>query len=89
MAARRDGCSEHSSLRIGTAMSVDEITAYVIGDIALIIALSSLLGALARRCGQPTVIGQILTGVLAGPTVLGRLPGNLTSHLFPIGSFPI
>lgn len=64
-------------------MSVDEITAYVIGDIALIVALSSLLGALARRCGQPTVIGQILTGVLAGPTVLGRLPGNLTSHLFP------
>ena len=64
-------------------MSVDTVTAYVIGDIALIIALSSLLGALARRCGQPTVIGQILAGVVAGPTLLGRLPGHLTSHIFP------
>jgi K+:H+ antiporter len=68
---------------MGEGMSIDTVTAYVLGDIALILALSSLLGALARRCGQPTVIGQILTGVVAGPTVLGRLPGHLTSHLFP------
>jgi K+:H+ antiporter len=30
-----------------------------------------------------TVIGQILAGVLLGSNVLGRLPGHLTSHLFP------
>jgi K+:H+ antiporter len=64
-------------------MSTDAITAYVLADLALILALSSLMGALARRCGQPTVIGQILAGVVAGPTVLGRLPGHLSSHLFP------
>jgi Kef-type K+ transport system membrane component KefB len=39
----------------------------LIGDIALVIVVSSLLGALARRCGQPTVIGQVLTGILLGP----------------------
>jgi Kef-type K+ transport system membrane component KefB len=55
----------------------------VIGDIALVIVVSSVLGAVARRCGQPTVIGQILTGVLLGPSLLGRLPGHLTGHLFP------
>jgi Kef-type K+ transport system membrane component KefB len=60
----------------------------VIGDIALIILVSSLLGALARRCGQPTVIGQILTGILIGPSLLGRLPGHLTSHLFPPAVLP-
>lgn len=59
------------------------VTATVIGDIALVIVVSSLLGALARRCGQPVVVGQILTGVLLGPSILGRLPGHLTSHLFP------
>ena len=59
------------------------MAANVIGDIALVVLVASLLGALARRCGQPAVIGQILTGVLLGPSVLGRLPGNLTSHLFP------
>jgi Kef-type K+ transport system membrane component KefB len=60
----------------------------VIGDIALVLAVSSLLGATARRCGQPAVIGQILTGVLLGPSLLGRLPGHLTSHLFPQQALP-
>jgi Kef-type K+ transport system membrane component KefB len=60
----------------------------VIGDIALVIVVSTLLSALARRCGQPIVIGQILTGVLLGPSVLGRLPGHLTTHLFPHSVLP-
>ena len=64
------------------------VIANVIGDIALVIVVSSLFGALARRCGQPVVIGQILTGVLLGPSVLGRLPGHLTSHLFPHAVLP-
>jgi Kef-type K+ transport system membrane component KefB len=55
----------------------------VIGDIALVLLVSSLLSVLARRCGQPMVIGQILTGVLLGPSLLGRLPGHLTARLFP------
>ncbi len=62
---------------------MDAVTAGVIGDIALVIVVSALLGAAARRCGQPTGIGQILTGVVLGPSLRGRLPGHLTSHLFP------
>jgi Kef-type K+ transport system membrane component KefB len=34
------------------------------------------------------VIGQILTGVLLGPSLLGRLPGHLTAHLFPRAVLP-
>jgi Kef-type K+ transport system membrane component KefB len=64
------------------------VAATVIGDIALVILVSSLLSVLARRCGQPIVIGQILTGVLLGPSVLGRLPGHLTAHLFPHSVLP-
>jgi Kef-type K+ transport system membrane component KefB len=64
------------------------VASTVIGDIALVLVVSSLLGALARRCGQPTVIGQILTGVLLGPSLLGRLPGHLTAHLFPHSVLP-
>ena len=60
----------------------------VIGDIALVTLVSSLLSVVARRCGQPTVIGQILTGVLLGPSLLGRLPGHLTAHLFPHAVLP-
>lgn len=67
---------------------MNAIIANVIGDVVLVMVISSALGALARRCGQPTVIGQILTGVLLGPSVLGRLPGHLTSHLFPHQTLP-
>lgn len=67
---------------------MDAIVADVIGIIALVTLLSSLLSAAARRLGQPAVVGQILTGVVLGPTVLGRLPGHLTGRLFPAHVLP-
>jgi Kef-type K+ transport system membrane component KefB len=67
---------------------LDALIADVIGDIALVLVVSAVLGAAARRCGQPTVIGQILTGIVLGPSLLGRLPGHLTSHLFPAPVLP-
>jgi Kef-type K+ transport system membrane component KefB len=67
---------------------LDATIAAVIGDTALVFVVASLLGAAARKCGQPAVIGQILTGVLLGPSLLGRLPGHLTSHLFPHEALP-
>jgi Kef-type K+ transport system membrane component KefB len=67
---------------------VNAIIADVIGDIALVFVTASLLGAGARKCGQPAVVGQILTGVILGPSLLGRLPGHLTSHLFPGSALP-
>jgi Kef-type K+ transport system membrane component KefB len=67
---------------------LDKVVAVVIGDIALVITVSSLLGVAAQRCGQPAVIGQILTGVLLGPSLLGRLPGHLTRVLFPQQALP-
>lgn len=62
---------------------MDAVIAKIIGDLALVLAVSALLGALARRCGQPAVVGQIIAGILLGPTLLGRLPGHLTARLFP------
>jgi K+:H+ antiporter len=67
---------------------LDSIVASVIADIALVFVIASLLGAAARKCGQPAVIGQILTGVVLGPSLLGRLPGHLTSLLFPSDALP-
>jgi Kef-type K+ transport system membrane component KefB len=60
----------------------------VIGEVALVLVVSSLFGVLARRCGQPKAIGQILAGILLGPSLLGRLPGHLTARLFPRETLP-
>src|ERR1051326_561501 len=67
---------------------MDSLVAGVIGDTALILIVSYALGAAARLCGQPAVIGQILAGLLLGPSLLGRLPGHLTGRLFPPAVLP-
>ncbi|MFH8407402.1 cation:proton antiporter [Streptomyces sp. NPDC018019] len=69
-------------------MNTDAVVTVVIGDVALIVVVSWLLGAAARRCGQPVVIGQIVAGIALGPTLLGRLPGDPTAHLFPKDVLP-
>ena len=48
-------------------------------DLALILVLARLLGALARRLGQPPVIGEITAGILLGPTLFS---GAITRHLY-------
>ncbi len=69
-------------------MNTDVLVADVIGDVALVTAFSWVMGALARRVGQPSVVGQIIAGILLGPSLLGRLPGHLTGRLFTSGSLP-
>jgi Kef-type K+ transport system membrane component KefB len=63
-------------------------TAYVLLDLALMVAVGSCLGAIAVRWGQPAVIGEILAGIALGPTLLGLLPGHLSTRLFPVPDRP-
>jgi Kef-type K+ transport system membrane component KefB len=67
---------------------MDILVANVLGDVALVLVASQILGAMARWIGQPTVVGQILAGILLGPSLLGRLPGHLTSRVFPHSVMP-
>jgi Kef-type K+ transport system membrane component KefB len=67
---------------------MDVLIADVIGDIALILLVSWLLGGVAKRVGQPAVVGQMIAGIMLGPSVLGRLPGHLTNRLFPHSALP-
>lgn len=49
-------------------------------DLAVILVLARLAGALARRLDQPPVIGEVLAGILVGPTLFH---GAISSTLFP------
>lgn len=69
-------------------MDTEALVTVAIGDVALIVIASRLLGAAARRCGQPAVVGQIVAGIALGPTLLGRLPGDPTARLFPPNVLP-
>jgi Kef-type K+ transport system membrane component KefB len=65
------------------------VTAHQVGvmllGLAVIIVLARLLGAAARRLGQPPVIGEILAGILVGPTLFGSV---VTDALFPVDVRP-
>jgi Kef-type K+ transport system membrane component KefB len=41
------------------------------------------LGGLARRFGQPSVVGELAAGLLLGPSVLGHLAPLVSGWLFP------
>ncbi|GAA1255882.1 hypothetical protein GCM10009665_52970 [Kitasatospora nipponensis] len=53
--------------------------------LAVVLALARLLGAAARAIGQPAVLGEILSGILIGPTFFH---GNLAKHLLPTAVLP-
>ncbi|MFI8889322.1 cation:proton antiporter [Streptomyces paradoxus] len=61
-------------------------TVMLMVGLALILTLAHLLGRLARRCGQPAVIGEILAGILLGPTLLH---GALSETLVPVDTRPM
>src|SRR5437667_5167005 len=56
---------------------------YLLLDLAIIILAARLGGRLARRVGQPAVIGEIGAGILLGPTLLGRVLPGLPATIFP------
>jgi Kef-type K+ transport system membrane component KefB len=55
-------------------------------ELAAILLTCRLVGLLAQRLGQPQVVGEMVAGVLLGPSLLGRLAPDIQHHLFPPGS---
>lgn len=61
----------------------------VLIDVLVVIALSRLLGTACRWMKQPLVIGEIMAGILLGPSCLGILAPDLMTALFPQNVLPI
>ncbi|MGB9369657.1 MAG: cation:proton antiporter [Xanthobacteraceae bacterium] len=57
--------------------------AMLIGQIILLIVVGRLLGEGMLRIGQPAVMGQLIAGLLLGPSVLGALWPEAQHFLFP------
>lgn len=46
-------------------------TYVILKDLAIIIVFAKLFGILARKCKAPQVVGELVAGILIGPSVLG------------------
>jgi len=49
----------------------------------LLFVLARLLADVMKRFGQATVIGELLAGIVLGPTILGRFAPSLNALIFP------
>lgn len=59
-------------------------------QVAVILVSCRLVGSLAQRwLGQPRVVGEMIAGVLLGPSLLGAVAPQVQSFLFPADSKPI
>jgi len=54
--------------------------------LAAVIVTGRLLGWAFRRIGQPPVIGEVVAGILLGPSLLGR---EISSHILPDTVAPV
>lgn len=52
-------------------------------QLAGLLALARLLAEVMRRLGQPAIIGELLAGIVLGPTVLGHFWPELMLMAFP------
>src|SRR5688572_16507379 len=62
--------------------------AILILQIITIIFVSRIFGFLFHKIGQPTVIGEIIAGILLGPSVVGFFFPEFSGFLFPLESLP-
>ena len=53
-------------------------------SLGVLLGFARLLGELAQRVHQPAVLGELLAGVVLGPTILGNLFPEFSAYLFPV-----
>lgn len=58
-------------------------------QLALILLVVRAVGFLAQYIKQPRVVGEMIAGVLIGPSVLGHYAPSFQSYLFPKQTLPI
>ena len=68
--------------RVRHASSAETLL-HVLLAMAVIIAVARILGNAFRRLHQPPVIGEVVAGILLGPSLLGAIAPNVSGYLLP------
>ncbi|MEO9237960.1 MAG: cation:proton antiporter, partial [Jatrophihabitantaceae bacterium] len=68
--------------RSATLASTTATTHFLLA-LGVVLGVALICGRLATLIGQPAVVGEILAGLLLGPSVLGSLAPHSSSWLFP------
>jgi len=60
--------------------------AILLGQIITIIVVARFFGWMFRKIGQPSVIGEIIAGIVLGPSLVGMYFPEFSAALFPVDS---
>lgn len=75
-----------SFIDLSSAVSFRHILSILILQIIIIIIISRIMGWLMSLISQPTVIGEILAGIMLGPSLLGMFFPEVFIWIFPLES---
>ncbi len=64
-------------------MNADTLLAHLLLDLAVIVLAAQLLRVVLGKLRQPKALAEVLAGLALGPSLLGRLPGDPSTALFP------
>ena len=70
-------------------MTTFEISVRFFLQLAVVLVACRGVSALARRLGQPPVVGEMIAGVLLGPSLFGLLAPAAQAWIFPAVSKPV
>ncbi len=66
-----------------TAAPSEHVLLVFLCQLVALLVLARLLGRAMSTIGQPSVIGELLAGVVLGPSILGRAAPDISQWLFP------
>ena len=75
--------TNHPTLTNEDALTPDHSMTIFVAELILLLTVGRLLGEAMSRCGQPAIFGQLLAGVVLGPSVFGALLPELRQIIFP------
>ncbi|MFN2467134.1 MAG: cation:proton antiporter [Gaiellaceae bacterium] len=73
----------------GNQPSAEHVFGRLMLAIAAVLLAARLIRAGMSRLGQPPVMGEVLAGILLGPTLLGALAPSVQEYLFPSFVIPL
>jgi Kef-type K+ transport system membrane component KefB len=82
------GTPRPEALARPTASEAPGILLHVLLALVVIIVAARILGALFRRLNLPQVMGEVVAGILLGPSFLGWLAPEAASLVLPVNTAP-
>jgi Kef-type K+ transport system membrane component KefB len=65
-----------------------DLALHVLIALAVVVIAGRVLATSMARIGQPPVIGEVVSGILLGPSLLGRIAPGAEDYLFPAAARP-